>query len=314
MTPKQIFIAGDWGTSNLRLYLCQYLHSKTSKVLDIRFGPGIKQIDSAFEEKFFNLTQEWFDKYGALPVLLSGMVGSTNGWKETPYGSCPTNFSQIVNSRLSFVARGIEFSILAVLKTKNPLGNPDVMRGEELQILGWMQLNDYDQTHRLFALPGTHTKWATTKDGKINEFLTAFTGELFGLLRHGSTLITDNNTVDFNQNAFFSGVRSMEQLDDVNLIHTLFATRSKQVLGEIPSSDGWSYLAGLIVTADIMGAIKIFGKPQSTTLIGESKLTEQYALVLNYLGISAELCDPAEIAVAGFDALYKSLYIESAEV
>ena len=310
--PKQYFIAGDWGTSNLRLYLCQYLGPQETISLETRFGQGISEIQGDFEDRFFNLAQDWLDKYGPMPVILSGMIGSNIGWKEAPYLSCPVDCTQIANGRISFNARGIEFSILAGLRTTNPLGAPDVMRGEELQLLGWMlSKQDYGLHNRLFALPGTHNKWTRVIDNKIETFLTAFTGELFGLLRNNSILISDDSTLGFNQDVFMEGVRSIENLNGGHLVHALFATRSKQVLGEMAAADGLSYVSGLIAGADILGAVKLFASDQQAlpvTVIGEAVLSQQYLLVLDHLGIEADSCDPAEIAVTGFGDIYQTIY------
>lgn len=308
MNSEHIFIAGDWGTSNLRLYLCQYHADKPSTILDTRFGPGISEINGDFEDKFFNLSQEWLDQHSSIPVILSGMVGSTIGWKDAPYLTCPVSSEQIAEGRVSFSTRGVEFSILAGLKTLNPLGSPDVMRGEELQLLGWMKLNNLQDGRRLFALPGTHNKWTLTENGHISNFLTAFTGELFALLRRNSILITDDSAISFNQQIFMQGVSAIEKLGEAHLVHALFATRSKQVLGEMAASDGLSYLSGLIAAADIIGATKLFNNTDGVTVIGESTLTNQYMLIFDHLGISAQSCEPAQIAIAGFEAIYQNIY------
>lgn len=311
MTTNNTFIAGDWGTSNLRLYLCEFHANKASRIIDTRFGPGVSEIQGDFEDKFFNLAQDWLDQRGAMPVLLSGMIGSTIGWKDAPYIECPVDVSKISDGRLHFEARGIEFSILAGLKTQNPLNTPDVMRGEELQMLGWMRLQGKDASNeaRLFALPGTHNKWTLVENGQITNFLTAFTGELFALLRN-SILISDDNALNFNQDVFMQGVQAVEQLGEAHLVHALFATRSKQVLGDMAGSDGSSYLSGLIAAADIIGAIGIFKHTNAVTIIGESTLTQLYQLVLEHLNIEADICNPADIAVAGFEAVYEHLYAQ----
>jgi len=313
MISTQNFIAGDWGTSNLRLYLCRFNDSGPSTILETRFGPGISEINGDFEDKFFNLAQDWLDQHGAIPVLLSGMIGSTIGWKDSPYLNCPVGVNDIASGRVSFTTRGIEFSILAGLRTNNPLSNPDVMRGEELQLLGWMRSEQPEQSNHLFALPGTHNKWALVDNGQISNFLTAFTGELFAILRRDSILITDDTAISFNQEAFMQGVHAIEQLGEAQLVHALFATRSKQVVGEMASTDGLSYLSGLIAAADVMGATKLF-KDQliktnnEVTIIGEPMLTEQYQLVLDHLGLKTRNCDPAQIAIAGFETIYQNLY------
>ena len=252
------FIAGDWGTSNLRLYLCQFKPNGESQILDTRFGPGISQINDDFEDKFFNLTQDWLNQHGPVPVLLSGMIGSNIGWKEAPYLSCPVGAEEIAKGRLQFEARGLSFSILSGLRTQNPLGMPDVMRGEELQMLGWLVKQNSPPQKQLFALPGTHNKWTLIENGVISNFLTAFTGELFSLLRNHSILITDQSNIAVNEDVFMSGVQSIDNMGGAQLVHALFSARSKQVLGEIANTDALSYLSGMIIGADVKGARSLF--------------------------------------------------------
>ncbi len=322
MTENTLFIAGDWGTSNLRLYLCEYKpapggkgasdHNKTtSKILDTRFGPGISQITNDFEDKFFNLAQDWLNLHGALPVLLSGMIGSTLGWKDAPYLSCPVDAKQIADGRVQFEARGIQFSILAGLRTRNPLGTPDVMRGEELQMLGWLRSQEIAVKRKLFALPGTHNKWTLVEDGVITNFLTAFTGELFSLLRSNSILVTEDNTISFNTDVFMDAVHNVAKMGQAQLVHALFSTRSKQVLGEMASTDALSYLSGLIITADIMGAKDLFGETDSVTIIGEPTLAQHYAKVFDHFGVNNDCCNPADIAIAGYEAIFEQLLLSN---
>jgi len=310
MTDNTKFISGDWGTSNLRLYLCEY-SGGSSTIIESRFGPGISQINGDFEDKFFNLTQDWLDAHGAIPVLLSGMIGSTIGWKDAPYLSCPVDAKQIAAGRLEFEARGLSFSILAGLKTENPLGQADVMRGEELQMLGWLRLQQQSEGKHLFALPGTHNKWTLVDNGQISNFLTAFTGELFGLLRDNSILVTEQNTFSFNQTVFMDGVKTIDSLGEAQLVHALFSTRSKQVLGDMASGDALSYVSGLIIGADVLGAKSLFGDVDDVTIIGEKTLSEHYTLALNYFGVESQSCDPSEIAISGYDAIFQ--YLNSKE-
>ena len=321
MTQTIRFIAGDWGTSNLRLYLCEYnRHGRrehnsnaAARILDTRFGPGISKIDDDFEDIFFNLTQAWLDQWGLLPVLLSGMVGSTIGWKDTPYLRCPVDAAQIASGRVRFEARGISFSILCGLRTQNPLGAPDIMRGEELQMLGWLRQQNQANGKQLFALPGTHNKWVLVENGRIANFLTAFTGELFSLLKNNSILITDKDSPNVRKSAFLEGVQAIERLGDAHLLHALFATRSKQVLGETESADAPSFLSGLIIGADVIGAIKLFEDVDSVTIIGEPALTTNYQLALEYLKVTSQSCDPSEIAISGYHAIFEHL-IEQGQI
>jgi len=308
-------IAGDWGTSNLRLYLCRHHPAQASEILEIQSGPGVAEIAGGraadgFEEVFFALAGGWIEKYGNIPVILSGMIGSNIGWKEAPYLPCPTNPAAMVQGRMSFSVRGLEINILAGLKTVNPFGLPDVMRGEELQLLGLMQELPDKQLPRLVALPGTHNKWALLQNGRVETFLTVPTGELYSVLGKHSVLIsTDADGHD--QSVFLQGVEAAESKADADFIHVLFSTRSRQVLGELPADKAPAYLSGLLLGSDVMGALTGFSEsdPQTggVTLIGESKLAECYRLVLERQGVAAKILDPHKIAIAGYRRIFQSL-------
>jgi 2-dehydro-3-deoxygalactonokinase len=254
------------------------------------------------------------------------MVGSNIGWHAAPYIDCPASGKQIVAGRTAFNARGIEFSIISGLRTTNPLGTPDLMRGEELQLLGWMGAVDGPEntlkSARLVVLPGTHNKWALVRGGKIETFVTALTGELYSLLQNHSVLITNAESADFSDDIFMQGVKLATTLESGQLLQALFATRSRQVLGELSELHASSYLSGLLIGSDVVGSLalmekeivgkQIVGKQiaaiSSIVLIGDSALSRCYQLALESVGIKAELRDATEIAVSGYEAIYRALY------
>ena len=331
---ESLFIAGDWGTTHLRLYLFQHHHGQPLTILASQMGPGVaqlksqveSQVESNFEQVFFDLAGHWLDKHGPMPVILSGMVGSNIGWHAAPYIDCPASAKQIVAGRTAFNARGIEFSIISGLRTTNPLGTPDLMRGEELQLLGWMgSVDGPENTHKsaqLVVLPGTHNKWALVRGGKIETFVTALTGELYSLLQNHSVLIANAESADFSDDIFMQGVKLATTLESGQLLQALFATRSRQVLGELSELHASSYLSGLLIGSDVVGSLalmekKIVGKQivdkqiaaiSSIVLIGDSALSRCYQLALESVGIKAELRDATEIAVSGYEAIYRALY------
>ncbi len=73
--------------------------------------------------------------------------------------------------------------IIPGLRCAGLTGAPDVMRGEETQVLGWLaQHPDRQQGRHLVCHPGTHAKWVVVEDGRIVRFVTAMTGEMFAVL------------------------------------------------------------------------------------------------------------------------------------
>ena len=167
------FIAGDWGTTHLRLYLCEAGGPTPPRILDARTGPGVSRVGGDFEATLFSLLGDWPAQYPGLPVILSGMVGSSLGWREAPYLPCPIAIDDIRAGGIRLLAGGLEITILAGLRATNPLGNPDLMRGEELQLLGWFASQSGRARGRhLIGLPGTHNKWAVVEEGRILTFQT----------------------------------------------------------------------------------------------------------------------------------------------
>src|SRR5262249_39761769 len=135
------------------------------------------------------LIGEWLGTYGPLPLVLCGMAGSRNGWKEAAYIPCPAGSDALRASLLRFHDGELAVSIVPGGSCTNRLGAPDVMRGEETQIAGALALRpDLAEGRHLLCLPGTHTKWAYVENGRLSDFLTAMTGELFALLRDHSML------------------------------------------------------------------------------------------------------------------------------
>src|SRR3954464_12235618 len=116
------------------------------------------------------------------------MVGSNRGWIEAPYVPCPASLDDLAR-RLTYPSER-EAIVPGVKDDSN--GRADVMRGEEVQLLGAVVTGDVDQD-ALVCHPGTHNKWVVVRNGKIESFRTIMTGELFSLLKaHGvlSDLLT----------------------------------------------------------------------------------------------------------------------------
>ena len=176
-------IAVDWGTSNLRAYLCEVLLNGQLKLSQTKNGCGVSKIETSFEAELMTLIQPWFDEFPQTPVILSGLIGSSIGWKEVPYLSSPVSPQLLADTCYRFKCQDHAMFIVPGVSCYIKTGSPEVMRGEELQVLGWLQLNEsHKEGLHLICLPGTHTKWVLVKDGAIQCFKTSMTGELFDIL------------------------------------------------------------------------------------------------------------------------------------
>ena len=288
------FIAGDWGTSRLRLYLCD----TRGVVLARGEGEGASVPDCA--GRFAAAVAPWDKAHGALPAVLGGMVGSTIGWKEVPYLRCPARPQAIAGASLRFEAGGRAIAILPGLSCIGKTGAPDVMRGEETQILGALRLNPaLAKGRHLFCMPGTHAKWVLVDDGAVVEFQTALSGELFELLRRHSVLARDGGEVDVNSPALAAALEFVRANADADLLHLLFSTRARVVTGEMAKSDAASYLSGLVLGKDVATALTLFGCDGPVQLICTPALAALYGRVLKAYDVESAVIDGDAAALAG---------------
>jgi 2-dehydro-3-deoxygalactonokinase len=293
------YIAGDWGTSHLRLHLC----AANGASLDDLRGPGAMEVDGGFADAFDSLTRRWDEAHGLLPVVLCGMVGSSIGWIQAPYVACPAMPEQIVDACAAL--RGGRIHIIPGLSCRNRFDAPDFLRGEETQILGALKLvPSLRRGSRLLCHPGTHTKWVLLQDGRIREFLTAPTGEVFALLRDHSVLVRkpDGAATALDAKAFQEGLAQFGKFPDAQLLHRLFECRGRRLSGELAAQSADAYLSGLLIASDVRGALRSLSdviRAGSVFLIGSPELTHLYATALAADGCEASEINGEEASLAG---------------
>lgn len=299
---RAAFIAGDWGTSRLRLYLCD----EKGQVLERAEGEGAAVHDCA--GRFAAAIAPWDQSHGALPAILGGMVGSTIGWREVPYLKCPAKPSAIAAAALRFEAEGRPIAILPGLSCTGKAGAPDVMRGEETQILGALRLYpELAAGRHVLCLPGTHAKWVAVQDGAVIQFQTALSGELFELLRRHSVLARDGGEVDVND-AFLRGLEFARKNDKADLLYLIFSTRALVVTGQMPKSDAASYLSGLIVGKDVATAARLFDLGAQVPMICAPALATLYARALAAYDVKSLIIDGDQAALSGLILAHAEIF------
>ncbi|HET7084334.1 MAG TPA: 2-dehydro-3-deoxygalactonokinase [Rhizomicrobium sp.] len=297
------FIAGDWGTSRLRLYLCD----ASGNVLARGEGEGASAPDCA--ARFAAAVASWDRAHGVLPAVLSGMVGSTIGWREVPYLKCPAKPAAIAAAALHLEQDGRAVAILPGLCCNGKTGAPDVMRGEETQILGALRLYSHlAKGNHIFCLPGTHTKWAAVRDGAVIQFQTALSGELFELLRRHSVLARDSSEVNAQGPAFALGLEFARQNRKADLLHLLFSARSRVVTGEMAAPDAASYLSGVILGKDIATALALFDLDGPVQLICTPALAGLYGKALAAHDVKSSAIDGDRAALAGLVHAHSEIF------
>jgi 2-dehydro-3-deoxygalactonokinase len=271
MTP---LVALDWGTSSLRGALL----APDGQVLEERsFARGILTVDKGdFANVFEGCFGDWMQP-GSL-CLIAGMAGSQQGWMEAPYCPCPSGFTDIA-AQLAWVKPG-KIAIVPGLSV-DIKGVPDVMRGEETQVFGALQLLGLNDAR--IVLPGTHSKWVTVANQRITDFSTWMTGEFFALLRQHSILARTLplNDVPHHDAAFKQGVHAA--LEGMSLLSTAFSTRTLALFHRLDNNALPSYLSGLVIGEELKAQRLTSG--EMLVLVGAPDLCSRYTQALALWGV-----------------------------
>ncbi|WP_068544300.1 2-dehydro-3-deoxygalactonokinase [Thalassotalea crassostreae] len=304
---SQYVITVDWGTSFLRAYLCEVSDQTQLKLIDTQIARGVCKCDGEFEKELMTCIAVWEAQYGKLPVYLAGQISSSLGWHNTQYLPCPLKPKDIAFGGINFTANGHDLYILPGTSCQYPDQSFDVMRGEELQILGWLQLDPtHAQGRHMLCLPGTHTKWVLVEDGIIKLFKTAMTGELFDIISNNSIIIEEPSQ-DFNQDAFNDGANYVLAGDIGDFSHDLFSVRTKQVMEHLSKQKATSYLSGVLIGTDVRAAQRSshwkLDHVESIHIIGSIKLSECFATVLNLIDCPSKIYDAKQTSIQGFTSI-----------
>lgn len=219
-----------------------------------------------------------------MPLLCAGMVGSNRGWVQTPYLPCPVGLDDLAGA-LTWVEPERTAILPGISSTR-----PDVMRGEEVQLLGAPASGD-----ALLCQPGTHCKWAEMAGGRLIDFVTAMTGELFALLKAHSLIGPQLQGVAAPNASFLEGVAD----SGGDLLARLFGVRAAALLGG--RADGAAYASGLLIGTDVK-ARDISGR--EVHLLAEAPLDALYAAAIEALGGRAVTLDSEAAFVAGMNAVW----------
>lgn len=290
------WIAVDWGTTNFRAFLMQ-----GNDCIDrCTQGPGLLQIEPGnFEAELLRLLQRWFAE-APYPIVMAGMVGSQQGWHEVPYVEAPCSFSSLTRQAYAFTTRwSSPVWIIPGICCHSPYQQPDVMRGEEVQLAGLSAINGPAE-YRVI-LPGTHSKHVLMDNQSVSHFSTYMTGELFALLSQHSILGKALPPQEHNLAVFHSAIETAQH--KTPLSHLLFSTRTYRLNKQIAEQHIHSYLSGLLIGAELATCTTT----QPIWCVGSTKLTENYSQAAQYLGINLHSIDGDKCFIQGISHLYQHI-------
>lgn len=292
-------LACDWGTTNLRAWT---LDERGRVVASREFDLGVSKLAPGEASRRFRNDVQPALHAETLPAVLCGMAGSNLGWTATPYVDCPASLSDLAASLAPVDDDGL-IKLAPGLRCLGLAGSPDVMRGEETQVFGWLAQNPERATGRyLLCHPGTHAKWMLIEDGRVIRFVTAMTGELFSILTQHSVLKSDAPATDMH--AFDLGLVAAGEGDA--LAARLFTARARVVGGGQPLGATPSYLSGLLIGAEVASVPRLVGSPGAhpIVLLGDAALCALYARALDSRTLRSEIFSGEAAAIAGLFALY----------
>jgi len=282
------WIAADWGTSRLRLWAMdadgEVIATATSEAGMGRLSPP------DFEPAFLAAAGDLLPDVGPVEVLICGMAGARTGWQEVSYTAVPC--APVTRPEM-IVAEDPRLSV-RIIPGLGQTAPPDVMRGEETQIAGF--LSDRPDHEGVICLPGTHTKWARVADGQVQGFRTAMTGELFELLSARSTLAGfagegwDDAAFD---DACAEAVRSPGAL-----AADLFGLRAAALLEGFGPGAARARLSGLLIGHEV-GALRDLWRDRPVALVGDDRLVDLYRRALQSAGQRAESFGAEALTLAG---------------
>lgn len=319
-----VLIAVDWGTTSFRAYLL----GEDGTILGRRQSPqGILSVappasggrlsagetpDAMYKAVLAEAVAPWLGGHPGLAILMSGMIGSRQGWVEAPYVHCPAGVTDIAEQLVRVPAGDLGAVWLAPgFDTRDAGGTPDVMRGEEVQVFGAMLAGapgDSPAGSRppgasSIVLPGSHSKWVTVEGGRIAAFRTFMTGEVYGALKDhtilGRLMIGDTP----HPQGFAAGVRAAASGEGPGwLLGALFSVRSLGLFDMLPAQALADYLSGLLIGAEIVQAA---GRGAQFQVLAGEPLLSRYVGAARLLGCDAQPV-PAESIALGYLAIARA--------
>jgi 2-dehydro-3-deoxygalactonokinase len=285
-------VAVDWGTSSFRGWL---MSAAGEPLAESRGEEGMMY---CARTGFAPVLRDHLARLGApetIPVVICGMAGARQGWVEAPYLKTPTRLDALHEGAIRIEAAG-DIRILPGIAQARA-DRPDVMRGEETQLLG---VTESDFTG-LVCIPGTHSKWIGIEAGHVVGFTTYMTGELFSVISQHSILVhavESAAALEAGSEPFREGFAAA-QAAPAGLTASLFRLRAAQLLGFEQRADGAARLSGLLIGTEIADALQRHGAHRQLRLIGAGSLGRLYEAALGEAGFAVTAVDAEQASRRG---------------
>ncbi|MGX4773818.1 2-dehydro-3-deoxygalactonokinase [Bradyrhizobium guangdongense] len=287
-------VAVDWGTSSFRLWLVD----RAGNVLaERRSGEGMLAAAKAGFAGVLRSHLAAVEAPADLPVLVCGMAGAKTGWVEAGYVDTPAPLSAVLKQAARVPGEVRDIRILPGIAQRD-MKAPDVMRGEETQLLGALGLGAAGEA--LVCMPGTHSKWVRVKDSIVEHFATFMTGELFSVVSRETILALAVAGADEAEDiaSFKAAVKAAFDAPAF-AANLLFTARSRQLLfGGTPAA-ARATLSGTLIGTELAAGLSGSVPKAGITLIASGRLAALYRQAFDALSVNVNPIDADEAVRRG---------------
>ncbi|TAG48136.1 MAG: 2-dehydro-3-deoxygalactonokinase [Betaproteobacteria bacterium] len=282
----------DWGSTHLRAFAMD----SQGQIIDRAHSPhGAMTLSSpaAFDRALCNVVSDWHSSAPSARLIAGGMVGSINGWAEARYVSVGATAQTLARSLIT-----VDTTLGAVLHIVPGVKSdvPDVMRGEETQIIG------SGVTDGVIVLPGTHCKWARVADAALVGFTTFFTGELNALIRqHSAVGKAFDGAADLGDwSSIAQGVaRARANGGAGRWLADLFAFRAGVVTHHRTAAQASTEFGAWLIANEFIAALAVYPATRRIHVVAGETLAAWYSTIAAAFEVDCVVLDGEQCAARG---------------
>jgi 2-dehydro-3-deoxygalactonokinase len=297
------YVAVDWGTSSFRLWLVD----RAGNILGERRSQEGMMV--AGKPGFAAVLRSHLEAVGAapgLPVVVCGMAGARGGWVEAGYVDTPARLASILKHAVTVPGQDRDIRILPGIAQRDRKA-PDVMRGEETQLLGALGMDATDDA--VVCMPGTHSKWVRANGGTVEHFATFMTGELFDvvsretILSHAVAGADEAEDID----AFKSAVMAAFETPSF-AANLLFQVRSGQLLYGGKPSSAREKISGTLIGLELAAGLAGDVPSEGIILVASGRLQRLYQLAFETVSVPVRSIGAEDAARRGLAMAAQSIW------
>jgi 2-dehydro-3-deoxygalactonokinase len=264
---------------------------------------------AAAKPGFATVLQSHLDAVGAandLPVIICGMAGARQGWVEAGYIDTPAALATVLERAVIVPGTARDIRILPGIAQRNP-DAPDVMRGEETQLLGALGMDAMDEA--VVCIPGTHSKWAVVKAGTVERFATFMTGELFSVVSRETILshaVAGAEEPD-DISAFKSAVVAAFETPAL-AANLLFQVRSRQLLFGGSAASARERISGTLIGLELAAGLAGDRPKGGIALVASGRLALMYQNAFETLAVPVRSIDAEDAVRRGLSMAAQAIW------